>query len=197
MTIIVHGVCYITKCCHTHKQINLGLQFDLPTNKQPTIPTTHMLTTKLTTEQKVKVTLTPTTATGLPAKLDGKPQWKVVTGEGDVEVEEDGMSAFLVSSDLPGVTEFLVVADADIGSGTEEIAAAIVVETVGAHAKNLGLTLGEPVAKNPPKPPEEEEENTGGEGGEETAEDLTSAEKEGSSGDPKTLKAVQPGGSNS
>lgn len=131
-------------------QVKLGLRFDLPIPKQPSKPTTSMIETKLTSEQKVKLTLSPKTATGKPARLDGEPTIEVVSGEGTVEENEEdesGLSFYLVSADLPGVTEYLIKADADIGEGVEEIAEAVVLTTMGANAKNLGVTLGTPEPK--------------------------------------------------
>lgn len=102
---------------------------------------------KITNEQKVKVTLTPVTDTGKPAKLDGTPTWEVVSGNATVEVAEDGLSATLVSADDPGDTQFLVKADADLGEGVEEISDVVTLNVVGATAKNLGLTVGTPEPK--------------------------------------------------
>lgn len=102
---------------------------------------------KITNEQKIKVTLTPKTDTGKPAKLDGVPAWEVVSGNSTVVVAADGLSADLVSADDPGDTQFLVKADADIGEGVEEISDIISLGVVGATAKNLGLSAGQPEPK--------------------------------------------------
>jgi hypothetical protein len=101
----------------------------------------------ITNEQKVQITLTPVTDTGRPAKLDGKPEWSVVTGDSTLDVAADGLSAFLVSADDPGDTDFLVKADADLGSGVTEISDTIRLSVAGAQAKNLGLKAGQPVPK--------------------------------------------------
>lgn len=101
----------------------------------------------ITNEQKVPVTLAPVTATGKPAKLDGPPTWTVVSGEGTVEVSEDGLTATLVSSDNPGDTQYMVEADADLGEGVETISDIVTLHVAGAKAANLGLTVGTPVAK--------------------------------------------------
>lgn len=102
---------------------------------------------KITNEQKVRVTLSPVTDTGKPAKLDGNPTWEVVSGNATVNAAEDGLSAELVSADDPGDTQFLVKADADLGEGVEEISDVVTLNVVGATAKNLGLTVGEPEPK--------------------------------------------------
>lgn len=107
----------------------------------------RMFEIKLTNEQKIRVALTPKTATGKPAVLDGKPVWEVLSGGSTVEVAEDGLSAYLVSSDTPGDTQVLVKADADLGEGVEEISDVIKLTVEGAKAASLGLTIGEPEAK--------------------------------------------------
>ncbi len=102
----------------------------------------------LTNEQKVRATITPVTATGKPAPLDGKPSISVSSGDSTIaNVSEDGLSFDIVSSDSPGDTVVLVEADADLGSGVETIADTIRVIVIGARAQSLGLTLGTPEAK--------------------------------------------------
>lgn len=101
----------------------------------------------ITNEQQVKVTLTPVTATGRPATLDGAPTWEVISGDSTVTVAENGLSADLISSDLPGDTEIMVRADADLGSGVVEISDIIRLSVAGAQAANLGLVAGEPTPK--------------------------------------------------
>jgi hypothetical protein len=102
---------------------------------------------KITNAQKVNVTLNPRTDSGKPAKLDGAPTWTVVDGESTVVVAADGLSADLISSDNPGDTTFLVDADADLGSGVEDLQETITLTVAGENAKNLGITVGEPTNK--------------------------------------------------
>lgn len=109
-----------------------------------------MLEIDLTNEQQVKVTLAPKTATGKPAKLDGVPAWSVVSGAGPAQnliVAEDGLSAELVSNDDPGDIDFLVEADADLGTGVQTISDIIRLHVAGANAESLGLVAGTPEAK--------------------------------------------------
>lgn len=104
----------------------------------------------ITNEQKVNVTLTPTTDTGKPAKLDGKPEWEIVSGTSTLAVADDGLSAYLISSDDPGDTEVLVKADANLGAGPENvetISEMIKLTVSGSMAKNLGLVVGQPEPK--------------------------------------------------
>lgn len=106
-----------------------------------------MLETSCTNEEKVKVTLNPVTETGKPAQLDGAPTWEVVTGNATVQPAADGMSADLISADDPGDTDFLIKADADLGSGVIEISDIVRLHVTHANAANLGLSAGDPVAK--------------------------------------------------
>jgi len=127
------------------KVVQFNYAFGLAVNKTKV---KHMpVAISITNEQKVPVTLTPVTDTGKPAKLDGKPTWSVVSGDSTIVVADDGMSADLVSSDSPGDTAILIEADADLGSGVTTISDTIELTVVGAQAKNLGLTVGTPVAK--------------------------------------------------
>jgi len=135
--------------CPRHVHFNYGV--GLTTNK-PKEPH-KMLELTITNEQKVQVTLFPVTEGGDPAKLDGAPAWSVVSGDSTVEPAEDGMSAFLVSADDPGDTDFMVEADADLGAGVQTISDIVRLHVAGAQAKNLGLSAGTPVLKTPPPPP--------------------------------------------
>ena len=109
-----------------------------------------MLEINLTNEQKVKVTLKPVTESGKPAQLDAAPVWSIISGAGsgqNLEVAEDGLSAFLISNDEPGDIDFLVEADADLGEGVETISDIVRVHVLGANAKALGLVAETPVQK--------------------------------------------------
>jgi len=126
------------------KAAGFHFKFGLPQKKEHT----HMpVSISITTEQKVKVTLVPVTDTGKPAKLDGAPSWAVLSGNSQVVVAEDGLSADLVSADDPGDTQIIVKADANLGEGVEEISDIIDLSVVGATAKNLGITVGTPEPK--------------------------------------------------
>ena len=101
----------------------------------------------ITNEEKVNASLNITTSTGKPAKVDGPPVWSVVSGDSTVVPSADGLSADLVSSDNAGDTIFLVDADADLGSGVEDLQDTITLTVKGANAKNLGISLSDPVPK--------------------------------------------------
>ncbi len=101
----------------------------------------------ITNEQKISVTLAPVTGAGKAAPLDGKPVWSVISGDSTLEVSEDGLTATLISSDIPGTTQYLVSADADVGEGVETISDTIALVVAGAKAQSLGLVVGTPVNK--------------------------------------------------
>jgi hypothetical protein len=107
-----------------------------------------MLELTLTNEQKVTVSLKPITASGKPAKLDGKPEWTVLSGPAAVTPAADGLSA-VIESDDEDLTETVIQvdADADLGTGVEAISDTISVKTTHANAKNIGLVAGAPVDK--------------------------------------------------
>lgn len=101
----------------------------------------------LTTTQKVKVTLSPTTESGAPATLDGEPQWTVESGDCTVNPEEGGLSAYIVSGSGAGESIVKVVADADLGAGVRHIEDLVTVNVTSEEAANLGLTVGAPEEK--------------------------------------------------
>ena len=101
----------------------------------------------ITNEQKVQVTLAPTTAAGNPATLDGAPVWAVALGDATLEVSEDGLSAFLVSGAADVTSQITVTADADLGAGVTTLTDVIDLAVVAAQASALGLVTGTPILK--------------------------------------------------
>jgi hypothetical protein len=108
-----------------------------------------MLNLTITTDEKVHVKLNPVTATGKPAVVDGVPVWSVVSGNGTIEPDADGLGAFLISTDaVDGIdTIYMVDADADLGPGVTDIQDTITLTTTNAQAQSLGLTSDAPVSK--------------------------------------------------
>lgn len=92
-------------------------------------------------EQEIDITLNPGTQGGHPVQVQN-PVWTVIQGDATVTPIGDGMSATLRSSDLPGDTQFLVEADADMGEGVEPISDIVRLSVGGAHAATLGLAPG-------------------------------------------------------
>lgn len=113
----------------------------------PKTTTRKNMDISITNEQKVLVTVTPVTAAGKPAKLDGKPTWTVSVGDSTIQPADDGMSCELISSDTPGDTTIVVSADADLGAGVVTVSDAVNLTVVGAMATSLGLTVGTPETK--------------------------------------------------
>lgn len=101
----------------------------------------------ITNEEKVQVTLAPTTAAGNPATLDGLPTWTVLEGDATLEVAEDGLSAFLVSGAADVNSKIEVTADADLGEGVVSLVDVIDLAVVPASASVLGLVVAAPVLK--------------------------------------------------
>ena len=100
----------------------------------------------ITNEQKVNVTLAPTTAAGNPGTLDGVPQWAVVTGDATIEPSADGLSCYLISGE-PGLSQISVTADADLGEGVTNLTDTVDLAVIPATVSQLGLLAGTPELK--------------------------------------------------
>jgi hypothetical protein len=97
----------------------------------------------ITNEQKVKVTVQPTTEAGNPANIDGTPTFEVTEGDATVEpVEGEPNSAYLVSGAADVVSTIKVSADADLGEGVATIEEVITLNVVQASANTLGVVAG-------------------------------------------------------
>ena len=93
-----------------------------------------------TSEQKVLISLNPTTAAGNPATVDGAPVWSVIEGDCTLEVAADGLSCYLVSGTANIVNQVSVSADADLDEGeVREISELIVYAVVAPEATALGI----------------------------------------------------------
>lgn len=101
----------------------------------------------ITNEEKVQVTLAPTTAAGNAATLDGVPVWTVTAGDATIEVSEDGLSCMLISGAADVNSKVEVTADADLGEGVVSLTDVIDLAVVPASASQLGLQVGAPVLK--------------------------------------------------
>lgn len=106
-----------------------------------------MLELTITDEQKVNVTLAPTTDAGSPAKLDGAPAWEVTSGDATVTPAADGLSADLVSGAIAGDSVITVTADADLGQGVTTITEVITLHVIDPQASNLNAKAGVPTPK--------------------------------------------------
>lgn len=101
----------------------------------------------LTTAQKVQLTLTPRTASGAVAKIDGVPEWNVDNPAViALSVASDGLSATASSTGTVGAAQVTAKVDADLGAGVTEITGLIdfnVVE-VEDRATTVEITAGTP-----------------------------------------------------
>lgn len=101
----------------------------------------------LTNEQKILVTLAPTTESGNPATLDGEPTWTVTEGDATLDVQAGGLSAYIVSG-TPGSSNIELSADADLDAGEERVISDVIAVTVvAAEAASLGFAVGAPEPK--------------------------------------------------
>lgn len=119
---------------------------------QPLKLFTMPLDITISTKQKIQVTLAPKGADGKPFTLTSKPTWAVTAGIATLQVADDGLSAWLISSDSEGDSLFTV---------TDTTPGSILKDTVTLHsdvvtvppppvfATDLGLTAGTPVSKVP------------------------------------------------
>lgn len=97
----------------------------------------------ITNEQKIKLTLNPTTAAGNPATVDGAPVWAVIEGDATLEPAEDGLSCYLISGEANVNSKITVTADADLGEGVVAIIDTVDLAVVPASASALGITAGD------------------------------------------------------
>ena len=108
-----------------------------------------MLPVTCTTEQKVPITASPTTASGQPSTFDGALRVTVQSGDGTVEQNPATPNAFnAVSGNAPGDTVYLVEADVDLGAGVELIQETVTLSVTHAKAANFGLVAGTAIAKD-------------------------------------------------
>ena len=98
----------------------------------------------LSTEEKVKLSITPMTPGGQPAPVDGAAQWTV---EGTCTVEPiDEVSAWVLAGAI-GDSVVTVACDADLGSGVVPLGDTCLVHVANPQAANLGLSAEAPVLK--------------------------------------------------
>jgi len=97
----------------------------------------------ITNEQKIKLTLNPTTAAGNSATVDGAPVWAVIEGDATLEPAEDGLSCYLISGEANVNSKITVTADADLGEGVVAITDTVDLAVVPASASALGITAGD------------------------------------------------------
>lgn len=98
----------------------------------------------LTTEEKVRLAITPMTPGGQPATIDGEAQWTV---EGTCTIEPiDATSAWALAGDM-GDSIVTVACDADLGSGVVPIGDTCLLHVQNPMAASVGLAADTPVLK--------------------------------------------------
>src|ERR1700741_2684075 len=104
-----------------------------------------------TTEEKVKITVTPQTASGNTASIDGAVRVSVQSGAGSFTQDPAfPLEFYVVSGDVPGDTVYVVEADADLGPGEDQVS--LIQDTVtltvnNVNAASFGLSAGAPEPK--------------------------------------------------
>lgn len=93
-----------------------------------------------TNEEKVLLSLNPTTAAGNAAIIDGVPTWTVIEGDCTVEPSEDGLSAYVISGTANIVNIIEISADADLDADeVRTITETLIYTVVPAEAQSLGI----------------------------------------------------------
>ena len=133
----------IIKFLYPVEEVYIGYRISRPYRKGGEY---NMLELTCTNEEKIKVTVVPTTRGGVPVALDGLVSVSIQSGEGDVALVDD-TSFYLISGLSPGDTTYLVEADADLGDGVQTISDIITLKVEGALASSLGLFADMPELK--------------------------------------------------
>lgn len=105
----------------------------------------------LTDEQQVVLKLSPKTAKGNPAKIDGLPTWSssdptVLTVTADA-ADATGMTALAVAVGPLGTAQAQASADADLGAGVRTITSVLDIEVQAAEAVTLTIDAGTPTVQ--------------------------------------------------
>lgn len=133
--------------CETPHQKTAGLRLCLgPVGSKCRKEISVKLILDNTQKAQASITLDPP-----DSRLDGKPEWTNTNPAcGHLEVADDGMSAFYVSTDGAPVGTLDTVAikgDADLGEGVQTIEADFDVEITSPQATGFGISFGSPQPK--------------------------------------------------
>lgn len=103
------------------------------------------LDVSMSTEQQVRLSITPETPGGQPAPIDGAAQWTV---EGTCTLQPiDGTSCWCLAGSTPGDSVVTVAADADMGAGFVPLGDTAVIHVANPMAANLGMSADAPILK--------------------------------------------------
>lgn len=99
---------------------------------------------RITTEQRVKLTINPLTQAGNPAPIDGPVSYNS-SNEDIVSIEQiDDTSAWATATGEVGASQIFVMFDADLGEGVRTIELSGALEVVDAEAVTGELVFGDP-----------------------------------------------------
>ena len=102
----------------------------------------------LNDEQRVSLSISPLTAAGNAAKLDGIPVWSASDSNViSLVVSADGLSAVASAAGALGTSQVSVTADADLGAGVRQLTALLDVQVIAAEAFTLSINAGAPELK--------------------------------------------------
>ncbi len=99
----------------------------------------------ITDSQQCDLAIKPIDRKGKPAQVDGVPVWAssdvtIAT----VEPAADGLSALVKAADNLGPVQISVTADADLGTGIENITGVLDIEVAAGKAVSLAIIAGTP-----------------------------------------------------
>jgi len=102
----------------------------------------------LTDIQKVSLNVSPKSAAGNPAEVDGIPAWNssdesVIT----LVPSDDGLSVDAITTGKIGTSQISVSVDADLGSGIRTITGVLDIEVRPSEAVTLDINAGVPSDK--------------------------------------------------
>ncbi len=108
---------------------------------------------RITTEQRIRVSVNPLTQAGNPAPIDGQVEIQFSNLAGDPVPTFERVDAYggWISADTNGqgngVLQVIAACDADLGEGVRNIVATGILEVVDPEAQTLSVTFGEPELK--------------------------------------------------
>lgn len=106
-----------------------------------------MAAVTITNEQKILITLNPTTEAGNPAGIEsGSLRLEVL--EGDATTEQVGDNSFYaISGEANTLSRIKVTADGDKGEGVVTLEEELILTVIEPNAASLGLNVGTPELK--------------------------------------------------
>jgi hypothetical protein len=115
------------------------------------ITTTGITMLALPNDHKVTASIQPVDAKGNPAQIDGQAQWSSSSPSiANVQnISTDTLSAEVIPGDQLGSCQINVQADADLGSGIQNITGVLDVQVVAGAAVGFTISTSVPEPVNP------------------------------------------------